>query len=117
MTAGETTTLDKLMSKYSLSSDQIDSEIEEEDATYLAQHFDNVELYLMVFQLTPAEQADVKRMANANGNHIAMAGCLSFWRRHDPSKATLRTLLEKLLKLNKGEIASKVCNFYGPRSK
>ena len=56
-----------------MTSDQLDCEIEDEDVTCLAQHFDNVELYPSVFGLTKAEQADVRRMVHVNGNQIAMA--------------------------------------------
>ena len=97
------------MKHHNMSSDQLDCEIKEEDVTYLAQHFDNVELYLRVFGLTATEQADVRRLAR--DNHIAMAECLSLWRRHNPSTATLRKLLEILLHLGKEEIASKVCSY------
>ena len=105
------------MSVYNISSDQLDYEIEEGDVTYLAEHFDNVELYLRVMELTRGEQIDVKDKAHAQGNQIAMAECLSLWRRHNPSTATLRTLLEILLSLKKEEIASNVCNYYCPKYK
>ena len=95
----------------------MDCEIEEKDITYLSQHFDNVELYLRVFELTNAEQANVRRMVHEHGNQIAMAECLSLWRRHNPSTATLRALLDILLRLRKEEIASKVCDYYHPKHK
>ena len=95
----------------------MDCEIEQKDITYLAQHFDNVELYLRVFGLTTAEQANVRRMVHVHGNQIAMAECLSLWRRHNPSTATLRALLDILLRLRKEEIASKVHNYYHPKHK
>ena len=76
------------MKHHNMSSDQLDCEIEEGDITYLAQHFDNVELYLRVFGLTATEQVNVKKIQD---NHIAMTECLSLWRRHNPSTATLRT--------------------------
>ena len=98
------------MKQYDVSSDQLDCEIKEEDVTYLAKHFDNVELYLRVFELTAAEQANVRRMAH--DNHIAMTECLSLWRKHNPSSATLKALLEILLNLGKEEIASNVCSYY-----
>ena len=100
-----------------MTSDQLDCEIEDADVTCLAQHFDNVELYPSVFGLTTAEQADVRRMVHVNGNQIAMAKCLSLWRGHNPSTATLRALLDILLRLRKEEIASKVCDYYHPKHK
>ena len=109
-----TETLLKFMKHHNMSSDQLDCEIEEGDITYLAQHFDNVELYLRVFGLTAAEQVNVRRIQD---NHIAMTECLSLWRRHNPSTATLRTLLNILLSLRKEEIASNVCSYYHPKHK
>ena len=107
-------TTEKLIEVYCADSDQLDCEIEEKDITYLAKYFDNVELYVRVFGLTPAEMVNVRRIQD---NQIAMAECLSLWRRHNPSRATLKTLLEILLRLRKEEIASKVCKYYCPTHK
>ena len=104
-------TLGRLMEMCGANSDQLNCEIEEKDITYLAEYFDNVELYVRVFGLTPAEQVDVGRIRD---NQVAMTECLSLWRKHNPSTATLRTLLEILLKLKKEEIASKVCKYFCP---
>ena len=100
-----------------MSNDQLDCVIEEKDMIMLAKHFDDVELYLRVFELTTAEQANVRRMSYIHDNQIAMAECLSLWRKHNPSRATLRALLEILLSLSKEETASKVCNYYCPKRK
>ena len=100
-----------------MGSDQLDYEIKEEDIPYLAQHFDNVELYLMAFGLTRPEQADIKSTALLRGTQTAMAECLSLWRRHNPYTATLRSLLEILLSLRKEEIASEVCDYYNVKLK
>ena len=102
------------MKHHDVSSDQLDCEIKEEDVTYLAGHFDSVELYLRVFGLTAAEQSDIKKVQSTQ---VAMTECLSLWRRHNPSTATLRTLLEILLSLRKEEIASNVCSYYHPKHK
>ena len=110
-------TLDSLMSDYNISSDQLDLEIEESDVTYLAAYFDDVMLYLRVLGLTNIEQADVRNMAKHHGNQVAMAECLSLWRQHNPSTATLRTLLDILLKLRKEDIALKTCGHFYPKLK
>ena len=104
-------TLEELTEAYSV---QLDHEIKDEDLTYLAEHFDNVEHYLRVFGLTTAQKANVRRMVHVHDNQIAMAECLSLWRQRNPSTATLRTLLEILLSLRKGEIASNVCKYFSP---
>ena len=105
------------MSYYNISSDQLDLEIEENDVTYLAAHFDDVELYLNILGLTNSEQVDVRKMANLSGNQVAMAKCLLLWRRHNPSVATLRTLVDVLLKLKKEDIAVKICGYFHPKPK
>ena len=110
-------TLDSLRRDYNISSDQLDLEIEENDVTYLAAHFDDVELYLNILGLTTSEQVDVRKMANLSGNQVAMAKCLLLWRRHNPSVATLRTLLDILLKLKKEDIAGKICGYFHPKPK
>ena len=99
-----------------MSDDQLDCEIEDDDIIILADYFDDVEYYLSVLGLSPAEQIDV-RSKTAKGNRIAMNHCLLLWKQHNPSTATLRALLEILLKLKKEEIASKVCKCYCPTHK
>ena len=101
--------LEFLTKTYNIGSHLLDFEIKDEDVTYLAEHFDNVELYLKVMGLTASEQADVRRMAHVHGNQVAIAECLSLWRQHDPPTATLRKLLEVLVNLKKEEVATKIC--------
>ena len=105
-------TLEKLTEMYCVNSGQLDCEIEEKDTVILAKYFDGVEYYLSSFGLTPAEQTDVKREYFMNGTQIAINHCLCLWRRHNPSTATVRTLLEILLRLGKEEIALNVCDHY-----
>ena len=100
------------MSDYNRSSDLLDSEIEEDEVTYLAAHFDDVMLYLKVLKLSSSEQADVKKIAHLHGNQVAMAECLSLWRKHNPSIATLGKLLNILLTLRKEEVAMKICGSF-----
>ena len=105
------------MSYYNISSDQLDLEIEESDVTYLAAHFDDIELYLNSLGLTNSEQVDVRRMAYLSGNQVAMAKGLLLWRQHNPSVATLRTLVDILLKLRKEDVAVKICGYFHPKPK
>ena len=99
-----------------MSSDQLGCEIEERDMIILAGYFDNVEFYLNILGLSPAEQTDVRKKVS-EGTQIAMNYCLLLWRQHNPSTATLGTLLEILLSLRKEYIASKVCDYYYPKQK
>ena len=110
-----TVTVEKLAEMYCISSDQLNCEIEEVDTTILAGYFDDVEYYLNVLGLSPAEQTDIRTKAITNGTQVAMNYCLLLWRQHNPFSATLRTLLKMLLSLRKEEIAKKVCNYYCPK--
>ena len=110
-------TLRELSEKYVISNEQLDSEIEDRDMIMLARYFDNVEYYLSVLELTPAEQTDVRMKTVSEGTQIAMYHCLSVWKQHNPSTATLRTLLEILLSLKKEETASNVCKYFCPKHK
>ena len=112
-----TTIMERLTTDYNRSSNQLDFEIEERDIIFLAGYFDNVEYYLESLELTPTEKTDVRDSKHRDGTQIAMKQCLSFWRKHNPSKATLKALLEILLKLRKEELASKVCGYYYPKPK
>ena len=105
-------TLNSLIRDYNISSNQLNLEIEEQHVVYLAAQFDNMNLYPRVLGLTISEQVDVEAKAHRDGNQIAMAECLSLWRRHNPAGATLRTLLNTLLELRKEEVAVRICGFY-----
>ena len=112
-----TVTVEKLVEMYNLSNDQLNCEIKEEDIITLAGYFDNVEYYLSALGLITAEQTDIKFKKVTEGTQIAMNECLTLWKRHNPSAATLRALLEILLRLKKVEIASKVCQYYCSKHK
>ena len=106
-----------IIKDYNLSHVQLDLEIEEKDIIVLAKYFDNVKYYLDILELTPAEKDDVTDTKHRHGAQLAMSQCLSFWRKRNPSRATLKTLLEILLKLEKEELASNICGYYFPKSK
>ncbi len=97
------------MSTYSLTDQQLDSEIGDSDNSYLAEYFDGVNIYSNAMRLTPAEQADVNELYHKNGTQVAMTECLILWKRHDPYAATYKALLELLLRLRKDKIADDIC--------
>ncbi len=103
-----TNVLQGLLDKYQLTTSQADLEIQQKDVPFLALHFDNVELYVDVMELTPGEQTDVKKSADT---HEAMIKCLRLWKGKKHEQATFRTLLKMLVKLRKEEIAVKVCQY------
>ena len=110
-------TLRQLSEMYAISIEQLDSEIEDSDMIMLAQYFSGVEYYLSVLELTPAEQDDVRLKKFLEGTQVALCHCLLVWKRRNPSRATLRTLLEILLSLKKEETASNVCKYFCPKHK
>ena len=107
-------TLEKLTEIFGMSGEQLNSVIEEKDMIILAGYFDDVEYYLDILGLTSGEKKDVRK---TDKNQIAINDCLLLWKQHNPSTATLKTLLEILLSLRKEEIVLKVCNFYSPKPK
>ena len=96
------------MYTYHLTTAQVDSKIQQRDISYLAVYFDNVEHYVDAMELNRGEQNDVKKCADT---HEAMIKCLKIWKGKKLSEVTFRILLEMLVKLNKEEIASKVCQY------
>ncbi len=97
-----------LMDTYQLTTSQVERKIQQKDIPYLASHFDNVELYVDAMELNRGEQNDVRKCADT---HEAMIKCLKIWKGKKLSEVTFRILLEMLVKLNKEEIASKVCQY------
>ena len=96
------------MDKCQLTTPQVNGEIQQKDIPFLASSFDNTKLYVDVMELTPGEQNDVFKEKNT---HAAMIECLKIWKRKKLSQATFRVLLEMLVKLKKGEIATQVCQY------
>ena len=109
--------MEKLAELYNVSHDQLDSEIEDSDMILLAVYFDNVEHYLDILGLTHDEQADIRLKKFLEGTRNAICYCLLVWKRHNPSRATLRTLLEILLSFENEETASNVCKYFCPKHK
>ncbi len=101
--------LQELASRYNLTAEQLNSEIEHSDFPCLALYFDNVDIYSHIMELTASEQADVKMLYFREGTQAAMVKCLLFWRTHNPFTATYRALLELLLGLRKERIADQIC--------
>ncbi len=102
-------TLQELIKRYSLTDEQLDSEIEYSDTPKLALCFDNVELYSSAMELTSAEEVDVRESRHVDGNQTAMMKCLQIWKEHNPSQATYRALLDIVLELGKGDTAHQIC--------
>ena len=102
-------TLQDLVSRYSLTDEQLNSEIGDSDIPYLAEYFNGVKIYSSAMGLTPAQQADVNRLYCYEGTQVAMTECLILWKRHDPFAGTHKALLELLLGLRKDNIADDIC--------
>ncbi|XP_064389438.1 uncharacterized protein LOC135337431 isoform X7 [Halichondria panicea] len=101
--------LQGLINHYSLIDEQLNSEIKKADTPFIAEYFDNAELYSSAMGLTPAEQADVKRLYHSEGVQTAMMKCLQVWKQHNSSRSTYRALLDIVLRLGKGDTADKIC--------
>ena len=102
-------TLQGLINHYNLINEQLNSEIKKADTPFIAEYFDNAELYSSAMGLTPAEQANVKRLYHSEGVQTAMMKCLQVWKQHNSSRSTYRALLDIVLRLGKGDTADKIC--------
>ncbi len=67
-------TIEELKERTKVTDSQLDTEIKEKDMIFLADHFDNVETYLVQLGLSPAEQNDIRIALHmhANGTQVAM---------------------------------------------
>ncbi len=63
-------TLQDLVSTYSLTDQQLDSEIGDSDIPYMTEYFDGVKIYSRAMGLTPAEQADVNKLYCYEGTQV-----------------------------------------------
>ena len=102
-------TLQKLIKRYNLTDEQLNSEIEDSDTPKLALCFDDVKLYSNAMGLLPAEQADVIRLYHTEGTRAAMMKCFQVWKEHNPLQATYRALLDIVLGLGKEVTANQIC--------
>ena len=91
---------------------QLDIEIKERDFHTLGRYFDTLSGFLERLAFTPAERADVNRTADRDGIQAGVAHALRLWQRVDPSKATVRALLEILVGLRRGDIAVQICKYF-----
>ena len=105
-----------LMERYCLTEHQLNCEIGQDDITLLAKHFEKIELYFDLMNLSSAEKDDVEKIMHSRGSQVAMIKCLSLWKGHDSFKATFLALLEILIKLEKGEIARNVCQYLAEKN-
>ena len=104
-----------LMKRHNVTDKQLNTELREADFSHLAKYFDRIELYVYEMDLTPSEQGDVTLKGNHNIQD-AMIMCLSYWRRHNPSKATYKSLLNILVSLDQGLIADNVCQYLAQKN-
>ena len=104
------------MERYCLTKNQLNCEIGHNDITLLAKHFEKIELYFDLMNLSSAEKDDVVNIMFSRGSQVAMIKCLSLWKGHNSFNATYVALLEVLLRLEKGEIANNVCLYLAAKN-
>ena len=109
-------TINDLKITYKISDEKVESKVSRKHLPYVAACFDGIELYVNVLELSSHEEATVRTSAATHGTHVAMNKCLEYWRTRKQSTATFRTLLDMLLRLEKQEVASKVCKYLAGRT-
>ena len=78
----------------------------------MAEKFDQVELYVRAFGLVVMDQLDVRQYAKEYDDATAICECLSYWKQQNPSGATIKALLDVLLRLGKKQVAQSICDFF-----
>ena len=106
--------LQELIKRYSLTDEQLNSEIEDPDTPKLALCFDNVELYSSSMGLAIA---DVEELHRIYDTQAAMMKCLQIWKQHNPYQATYGALLDIVLGVGKGDTAHQICQQLTPRKR
>ena len=101
-------TIDMLLKKGKVTSDQLKQELEGEDLLSLAKYFDKPCSYAVLFGLNEAEKEDVKAISR-HDIHDAMHKVLVVWQRVNPMEATLENLLNVVLSQRRGDIALNIC--------
>ncbi len=104
-------TIEELKERTKVTDSQLDTEIEETDMIVLADHFDNIETYSTLFELTDSKKQDVIDEKIRYDTQTAMSLAMKLWRRRNPAAATYRALVEIVLSLRKVDVATKVCEF------
>ncbi len=103
--------LQELVDKYHVDTVKLDREIPDNEIPVIAAYFDSVNLYSQAMSLSPADQTTVRTTLVQCDAQTAMAYCLSIWKSHYSFNATFRALLELLLRLNRVEVAARVCQY------
>ena len=103
--------LQELVDEYHVDTVKLDREIPDNEVPVIAAYFDGVDLYSQAMNLSAADQATVRTTLVQYNAQEAMAKCLSIWKSHYSYKVTFRALLELLLRLNKVEVAVRVCRY------
>ncbi len=104
-------TIEELKKHNKVTDYQLDTEIEVTDMILLAVYLDNVEVYPVQLGLYPAEHQTVKYLSFLHDVRTGMDYALKQWRQHNSGAATYRALAGLLLRINKDEMAAKICQF------
>ncbi len=106
-----TVTIEELKERTKVTDSQLDTEIKETDMIILADHFDNIETYSTLFELTDCKKQDVIDEKIRYDTQTAISLAMKLWRRRNPAAATYRALVEIVLSLRKVDVATEVCEF------
>ena len=90
---------------------QLDKELEDIDFYMLGVQFDTVFGLLEELGLNPADRANVKRRVDHESIQSGVALALRLWQSVNTSAATFRALVRILLRLRKGNVAVRICNY------
>ena len=107
-------TIEVLQENHSLTNDQLDHEIGEQETFYVAELFGSWSQYVGTpgLGLSRGEKAQIVEDPALISNTLRMKEALKIWRSANPFAATFRKLLSILLSLNtQGDVAQDVCKY------
>ena len=97
------------LKKKGLTDEHLNKELEEKYFPELADCFENVHEYFEKLVLKQGQKTDVRAEVDRNGIQAGWKKALRFWRNVNPLAATYGALLEKVLSLQKGGEAIRIC--------
>ena len=107
-------TIEVLQENHSLTDDQLDHEIGEQEMFYVAKLFGGWSQYVETpgLGLSQGEKAQIMEDRALTSNALRMKEALKIWRSPNPYSATFRNLLSILLSFNtQGDVAQEVCKY------
>ncbi len=94
-----------------LTDSKLNTTIEDRHLHFLAEYFDTIDGYIDRLELSPGKQTDIRELCYRRSTQAAMVEALKQWRNPNPFGATYQRLLEIILEMGKGYVATKMAKY------